>query len=133
MSHQCIDWKSIEGAFHKDRRLHLERDKDDPFRCPVPICEHDRFISQRGCRKHVKIEHPWNISFDAKPKILNNERTKPDGAYAGKQLFSSGSKTTIPFSDINSEIGRSFSAWLQSTTGGGKQPKQAEISVTRAG
>ena len=30
------------------------------------------------------------------------------------------------------QFGRSFSAWLQSTTGGGKKAKQAEISVTRA-
>ena len=69
------------------------------------------------------LKHPWYIYFDDKPKILN-ERTKPDGAYAGKPLFSTGSKTTIPCCDINSKIGRSFSAWLQSTTGGGKHPKQ---------
>lgn len=128
VSRQCVDWKSIEGAFHKARRLHLKCDIDELFRCPVPNCEHDGFVSQRGCRKHVKTKHPWYIYFDAKPKILNNEQTKPDV----KQLSSSGSKTTLPCCDVNSEMGRSFSAWLQSTTGGGKQAKQAEISVTRA-
>ena len=71
VSRQFIDWKSIEGAFHKARRLHLERDNDDLFRCPLPNCEHDGFVSQRGCGKHVKTKHPWYIYFDAKPKILN--------------------------------------------------------------
>ena len=132
VSRPCIDWKSIEGTFHKARKLHFQHDKDDLFHCPAPNCEIDRFVSQRGCQKHVKTKHPWYIYFDDKPKILNNERIKRDGSYAGKPLFSLGSKTTIPCCDVNSKIGRSFSAWLQSTTGGGKQPKQAEISVTRA-
>ena len=55
--HVHIDWKTVDGAFSKPRRLHLENDEEGLFHCPAPGCEHDGFASQRGCRKHVKTEH----------------------------------------------------------------------------
>ncbi|CAB3983411.1 Hypothetical predicted protein [Paramuricea clavata] len=95
-----VDWKTVEGAFSKPRRLHLENDKEGLFHCPALGCEHNGFASQRGCRKHVKTKHPC--------------------------------KPTLPCCATNSQLARLFSSWLQSTTGGGRQGKHAEISVTRA-
>ena len=43
-----VDWKTVDGAFSKPRRLHLENDKEGLFHCPAPGCEHDGFASQRG-------------------------------------------------------------------------------------
>lgn len=126
--HIGVDWENVDGAFHKPRRLHLENENTGLFRCPAPGCEHDGFGSKRGCRKHVKTKHPWYIYFDTKPNICNEIDTKP----RVKDLSSSGSKPTLPCCATSSQFGRSFSSWMQSTTGGGKQAKQAEISVTRA-
>ena len=125
--HIRVEWKNVDGAFHKPRRLHLENDNAGLFPCPVPACEHKGFASKRGCRKHVKTKHLWYIYFDTKPKISNDDETNADV----KELSSSGSKPTLPCCDVNCQFGRSFSVWLQSTTGGGKKVKQAEISVTR--
>jgi hypothetical protein len=41
-------------------------------------------------------------------------------------------QTTLPCCATNSQLARLFCSWLQSTTGGGRQGKRAEISVTRA-
>ena len=50
-----IDWSNFANASPKPKRLHLEEDDSDGlFHCPVQDCNHDGFISQRGCRKHVK-------------------------------------------------------------------------------
>ena len=54
VSRPCIDWKSIEGAFHKAERFHLQRDKDDLFHCAVPNCEHDRFVSNEVVESMLK-------------------------------------------------------------------------------
>ena len=49
-----IDWSDIDGAFPKPKRLHLEKnDADSVYHCPIQLCEHEGFQSQRGCRKHV--------------------------------------------------------------------------------
>ncbi|CAB4038245.1 partial [Paramuricea clavata] len=123
-----VDWKTVEGAFSKPRRLHLENDKEGLFHCPALGCEHDGFASQRGCRKHVKTKHPWYIYFDTKPIISAESEGKLDV----NQSCSSESKPTLPCCATNSQLARLFSSWLQSTTGGGRQGKHAEISVTRA-
>ena len=119
--HIRVEWKNVDGAFHKSRRFHLENDNAGLFPCPVPACEHEGFGSKRGCRKHVKTKHPWYIYFDTKPSITNEVDTK----LKVKDLSSSGSKATLPCCDVNCPLGRSFSAWLQSTTGGGKKANQA--------
>ena len=114
--HIRVEWKKVDGAFHKPRRLHLQNDNTGVFLCPTPGCEHQGFASKRGCRKHVKTKHPWYIYFDTKPKVCNEIDTK----------------SALACCDVNSQFGRSFSAWLQNITSGGKKAKQAEISVTRA-
>ena len=96
---QLVDWKAVQGAFHKPRRLHLKCRKDELFHCPLPNCEHEGFASQRGCRKHVKTKHPWYIYFHTKPKISNDDEKNADV----KELSSSGSKPTLPCCNVNSD------------------------------
>ncbi|CAB3989462.1 Phthiocerol synthesis polyketide synthase type I [Paramuricea clavata] len=122
-----VDWKTVDGAFSKPRRLHLENDKEGLFHCPAPGCEHDGFESQRGYRKHVKTKHRY-IYFDTKPIISAESERKPDV----NQSCSSGSKPTLPCCATNSQLARLFSSWLQSTTGGERQGKHAEISTNIA-
>lgn len=123
-----IDWKSLDGAFDKPRRLHLQANNEKLFRCPASNCEHNGFASRRGCRKHIAIKHPWYKYFDEKPLISNVNSIKLDA----KEQSSSGSKPTLPCCATNSELGCTFLVWLQSTTGGEKNAKQANISVTQA-
>ncbi len=48
-----IDWKSVDGAFTKPRRLHLAKGTDGLDHCPVTGCEHSGFVSRRGCRENM--------------------------------------------------------------------------------
>ena len=50
-----------------------EDDLDGFFHCPVKDCNHDGFVSQRGCGKHVKRKHGWFIYFDEKPQHIPNQ------------------------------------------------------------
>ena len=49
----------MDGAFAKQRRLHLVKDRDGLNHCPVTGYEHPGFTSQKCCRKHVKTKHGW--------------------------------------------------------------------------
>ncbi|CAB4024699.1 partial [Paramuricea clavata] len=124
-----VDWKLVDGAFTKQRRLHLVKDRDGLDRCPVTGCEHPGFASQRGCRKHVKIKHGWYYYFDEKPNVsMDLFDTSPSAANGTNEKAS----RTVPGCSTDNEFARSFSQWLQSSCGGGKSPKQSDISVTRA-
>ena len=124
--HSKVDWKSLDGAFRKPRRLHLERDQHGLYRCVVPGCEHPGFTSCRGCRKHVYVKHPWYKYFDVKPVVVSTFVDMITPNILNKV------RHTIPCCSAENEFSRSFLLWLQSTAGGGKAEKQAEISVTRA-
>ena len=43
------------------------------YYCPASFCDHEGFESQRGCRKHVKTKHGWDLYFDSKPDIREVE------------------------------------------------------------
>ena len=65
-----IEWSNIDGALPKSKRLHLEKDDvDSLYHCPIQLCEHKGFQSQRGCRKHVNNKHSWFFNFDQKPRV----------------------------------------------------------------
>ena len=65
-----IEWSNIDGALPKPKRLHLEKDVvDSLYHCPIHLCEHEGFQSQRGCRKHVNNKHSWFFYFDEKPRV----------------------------------------------------------------
>ena len=69
-----VQWRTIEGAFTKPRRLHLVSDPGGVFQCPIRNCDHIGFKSQRGCRKHVKKIHGWYIYFDSEPNISTTDK-----------------------------------------------------------
>ena len=123
---RTVDWKSVDGAFDKPRRLHLQRDKNHLYNCPVNGCEHPGFSSCRGCRKHVYEKHAWYKYFDQKPIVISNTVEEKDNVITSK------TKHTIPCYSTENDLCRSLSVWLQSTAGGGKSEKQSQISVTRA-
>ena len=85
-----INWASLKNASPKPKRLHLEKESDEKYHCPLPNCEHQGFISQRGCRKHVKSNHGWFYYFDVKPDVkqpvsndgstTSGKREKPIGS-----------------------------------------------------
>ncbi|CAB3987981.1 partial [Paramuricea clavata] len=124
-----IDWKLVDGAFTKQRRLHLVKGSDGLDHCPITGCEHPGFSSQRGCRKHVKIKYGWYYYFDEKPNVSIDTLVTSQSALNG--IDEKGSKT-IPSCSTDNDFARSFSQWLQSSCGGGKSRKQSDISVTRA-
>lgn len=122
----AVEWKSLDGAFKKARRLHFDEDEHGLHHCPVPECDHPGFTSPRGCRKHVNIKHPWYKYFDKKPRIVTVS------LQAKSDVKTTRNKLTIPCCSSENEFSRSFVLWLQSTAGGGQTEKQADISVTRA-
>ena len=63
------DWKSLDGAAEKIRRLRLVKANDGLFHFPLIHCDHDGFYSQRDCRRHVRNHHDWFYYFDKKPEI----------------------------------------------------------------
>ena len=67
-----VNWKSVEGASVKPRRLHLVKGSDGLDHCPVTGCEHEGFASKRGCRKHVKTKHGWYYYFDEKHTVCTS-------------------------------------------------------------
>ena len=119
-----INWKSVDGAFAKPRRLHLAKASDGLDHCPVTGCEHVGYASQRGCRKHVKTKHGWYYYFDEKPIVCSSP-------FAVNESHEQGSKI-VPCCSTDNDFARSFSQWLQSSCGGGKSRKQSDVSVTRA-
>ena len=55
-------------ACSRPNRLHLEKDEADSlYHCPIQVCKHEGFQSQRGCRKHVNNKHGWFFYFDEIP------------------------------------------------------------------
>ena len=63
------EWKDVEGASQKPRRLKLEPNEHGLYVCPVENCDSDSYRSQRGCRKHVFVKHGWFYYFDKKPDV----------------------------------------------------------------
>ena len=96
-----VNWKSVDGAFAKPRRLHLAKGSDGLDHCPVTGCEHAGFSSQRGCRKHVKTKHAWFYYFDEKPTVCTSSCAN-DESNANK-----GSKT-VPCCLTDNDFARSF-------------------------
>ena len=125
-----IDWASLKNASPKPKRLHLEKESDEKYHCPLPNCEHQGFISQRGCRKHVKSNHGWFYYFDVKPDV--RQTVSSDGSTpSGKREKPVGS-SIIPTFPVSSAMGESFSDWLTGCGGGGKLPRDAKQIVSRA-
>ena len=64
-----LEWSKAIGAKSKARRLRLRPVRDGIYQCPIENCEHEGFISKRGCRKHMNCVHGWYFYFDTKPSV----------------------------------------------------------------
>ena len=99
----------MDGAFAKQRRLHLVKDRDGLNHCPVTGYEHPGFTSQKGCRKHVKTKHGKpNVSIDDFDTLASAANGTNKKAWR-----------TVPGCSTDNKFARSFSQWLQSSCGGG--------------
>ena len=133
MSKKCkINWSNIDGASPKPKRLHLEKDETDRlFHCPLQVCDHDGFQSQRGCRKHVNIKHSWFFYFDEKPD-LGELAACPKGANNAKSgEITIQTARVLPSFSVSSQIGESFTKWLTGSGGGCKKDRVAQQIVNR--
>ena len=144
MSKKCkVNWSDIDGASPKPKRLHLEKDDADSlYHCPIQLCEHEGFQSQRGCRKHVNNKHSWFFYFDEKPrvdlKLAANSLKLPTKSSAlstnDDDVSSTRSKPgarSMPSFSASSQIGEQFATWLSGSGGGYKKDRPAQQIVNR--
>ena len=122
-----VVWKNVNGAAEKKRRLRLVTAEDGLFHCPAENCDHDGFITQRGCRKHVKRRHEWFYYFDERPEILS---VAPKLRLT---VSSSDSKSVQDIPSLPKDIlfAQTFLEWLVSTGGGGRTKSQAYQVLSR--
>ena len=121
-----VDWKSVNGAATKRRILHLRKNEDGVFLCPVNGCLHIAFKSSRGTRKHVSTIHPWYYHFDEQPSI--------DRSIAEEPRNVPGKNTTnkMPAFSFETGTGKDFLEWLQTPCGSGKSRREATLIARRA-
>ena len=102
-----------------------EDDLDGLFHCPVKDCNHDGFVSQRGCRKHVKRKHGWFIYFDEKPQhVPNQDETSPKKEENDTSPILTA--RSVPTFDRSSVIVQELLSWLTGSGGGCKSDRQAQ-------
>ena len=139
-----IEWSTIDGALPKPKRLHLEKDDvDSLYHCPIHLCEHEGFQSQRGCRKHVNNKHSWFFYFDEKPrvdlKLAENSSKVPTKSCTSSTVVDDVSSSTrskpgarsMPSFSTSSQIGEQFATWLSGSGGGYKKERPAQQIVNR--
>ena len=121
----AVDWKAIEGAAHSKRQLVLRKNDNDLFTCPVKLCLHADFKSNRGLRKHINNKHPWFYYFDDQPEVKREEMEE----IVVKKKKSNTSKK--PAFSLDDGIGEEFVKWLCTSCGGGKTEKEAKQAGKR--
>ena len=94
-------------------------------------CDHDGFLSQRGCRKHVNTKHGWFLYFDEKAELqtdltesLQTQECLP-ATSTNDHLF-----RVLPSFSICGEIGQVFTKWLTGSGGGCKKDRGADQIAT---
>ena len=146
MSKKCkVNWSDIDGASPKSKRLHLVKDDADSlYHCPIQLCEHEGFQSQRACRKHVNNKYSWFFYFDEKPrvdlKLGANSLKVPTKSSASStnddddDVSSTRSKPgarSMPSLSTTSQIGEQFATWLSGGGGGYKKDRPTQQIVNR--
>ena len=130
-----VNWSKLANASPKPKRLHLEEDDcDGLFHCPVQICNHDGFTTQRGCRKHVKSKHSWYYYFDERPDSAQIEKLNVDETSkceASDQKITPRKSRTIASFDPKNKIAKNFFSWLTGSGGGCKSDRQAQQIVSK--
>ena len=110
----------------RERVLKLKRNADGYFLCPITICLHVGFRSDRGSRKHIDSTHPWYYYFDEQPVINREEAAKTDDERRKSSTYN------MPACSLTEGIGKEFLSWLSTPCGGGKSCKQG-IEIGRRG
>ena len=130
-----VNWSKLANASPKPKRLHLEEDDcDGLFHCPVQICDHEGFTTQRGCRKHVKNEHSWYYYFDEKPDRAQIDALNVDESNkceASDQKIIPRKSRAIASFDPTNNIAKNFFSWLTGSGGGCKSDRQAQQIVSK--
>ena len=121
-----VNWKAVDGATHGKRKLIIRKNENDFFTCPVRLCLHADFKSNRGLRKHVDNKHPWYYYFDEQPDIKREELITMEKPC--KKICTA----KIPAFSLENGIGHEFLVWLKTTCGGGKNDKEARQIGKRA-
>ena len=116
------DWSNFDGALPKPKRLHLEKyETDRSYHCPIQIREHERFQSQRGCRKHVNNKHRWFFYFDEKLDLKeaksslqgpNNLPVKDKNDDVSRVTAKQAVRQLIPSFSVSGQISETFKNWL---------------------
>ena len=125
-----LEWKNAVGAFEKSRRLHLFKNVENIVLCPVPHCDHEGFLTLRGCRKHVFMKHGWYFYFDNKPSEME---CFPQDQLNERHTYRCGgrkSTTDMPSFNMNIPFAKKLTEWLVSDSGGSKSAQQAS-QITR--
>ena len=133
MSKKCkVNWSDIDGASPKPKRLHLEKDEADSlYHCPIQECDHDRFQSQRGCRKHVNTKHSWFFYFDEKPNSKEIDFAMENTIQDRTSETTKHAVKLLPSFSSSCDIGEVFTKWLTGSGGGCKKDRTAQQIVTR--
>ena len=136
------DWSNIDGASPKPKRLHLEKDETDSlYHCPIQVCDHGGFESQRGCRKHVNSKHSWFFYFDEKPELKHHQESLqvcPTNLPVTTTNDCVSTETTrhapklFPSFSLSGKIGQDFTNWLIGSGGGYKKDRTATQIAKRS-
>ena len=130
-----VNWSKLANASPKTKRLHLEEDDcDGLFHCPVQICNHDGFTTQRGCRKQVKNKHSWYYYFNEKPDSTQIDSLHVDQnnkCEAIEQKIPPRKSRAIASFDPTNNIAKNFFSWLTGSGGGCKSDQQAQQIVNK--
>ena len=130
MKQLIFDWKTFDGASVKPKRLKLTSYTDGISHCPVRNYEQQGFLSQRGCRKHVKKSHGWFYYFDERPETQISEKRKGQLLQVRQNLenekdakdtecFTRTVTENVPSLSKDTYFGKEFSQWLQIQLVGG--------------
>ena len=117
------DWKGVEGASSKAKRLKLVANSKGLFVCPVLNCDSDSYHSQRGCRKHVATKHGWYYYFESKPNV---DELFPEKILASKRPVLRSKTWDMPTFSDKCKLAHDFISWICSAGGGGKDRNQAQ-------
>ena len=137
------DWSNIDGALPKPNRLHLEKDETDSlYHCPIQVCDHEGFQSQRGCRKHVNSKHSWFFYFDGKPELKHQQQSlqvSPANLSVTTTSDCASTETTrmhaaklFPSFSVSGKIGQDFANWLTGSGAGYKKDRTAQQIAKRS-
>ena len=121
-----VNWQALNGAAQGKRKLVLRANENHLFECPIALCLHSDFKSQRGLRKHFDSKHPWYYYFGEQPEV---KREEIENIQPPVRTASTASKTHY---SMDEGIGNEFLTWLSTSCGGGKTQREAKQIAKRA-